>query len=247
MNQLEQALKQLAKTTEGGLPRPEFLARNKAFLMDYFEQKTLKTLGTTSPNISIFRPDLLFSMISQRMMVGAVAMVVIVVSASAAVSSVNALPGETLYGAKLAVEATQARFTSNPAERAKVQMEFAGNRLRELEEVSAIKEDSTGNKEAKRTEQVLRHFSQDIKRAQESLKQAGDPLQVKKAKEELAKKAREYEKKLVDVKVKPGRDVGVAALAEAEEALKEVQEDLPEEQEVEIQSSSELEIGEVGI
>ncbi|MDP3763280.1 MAG: DUF5667 domain-containing protein [bacterium] len=244
MNQLEQELKKLAKTAEGGLPRPEFLARNKSFLMSYLQNKNL---GNAPQGISVFRMDFLFSMISQRMMVGAVAMVVIVISASAAVSSVNALPGEALYATKLAVEATQARFVSNPAERAKVQMEFAGNRLRELEEVSPISEDISGNKEAKRTEEVLRHFSKDIKRAQESLKQAGDPLQVKQAKEELAKKAREYEKKLVDVKVSPGREVGVAALAEAEEALKGVQEDLPEEQEVEIQSSSELQSGEVGI
>ncbi|MBI2551949.1 hypothetical protein HYW17_01445 [Candidatus Uhrbacteria bacterium] len=159
--------------------------------------------------------------------------------ASAAVGSRNALPGETLYGTKLAVDEAKVRFTSNPASRARVQMEIAGNRLRELEKVLPIAGDITGNQESQRTEEVLRHFSKDIKRAQESLKQAGDPLQVKQAKAELAKKAREYEKKLIDVKVKPGREVGIAVLAEAEEALKGVQQDSD--------SAGELENGEVGI
>ena len=128
----------------------------------------------------------------------------------------RALPGQTLYGAKIALEQTHVRFVSNPANRAQVQMELAGRRL---EEAGAL-ESSEGE------EKALRQFSRDIKEAQNTLKQAGDPVQVKAATRELAKKAKEYEEKLSETKSKKPvrmREVDLAAMKEAEDILKEIQ------------------------
>ena len=144
-------------------------------------------------------------------------MVLIVGLGVAAAAAQYALPGQSLYSTKLAIENTGARFVSNPAQRAKVQMEIAGHRLEEVRQGTDSPEQET---------QVLQHFSQAVKEAKQTLKQAGDPLQVEVAQQELNKKAKEYEEKLLQTKItnKANREVGVAAYEEAEQALKDVAE-----------------------
>lgn len=142
------------------------------------------------------------------------------------------LPGEKLYGAKIALEKTHARFVSNPSERAKVQMEFAGRRLEEARFAAP------GS-----APEAIKRFAQDVKAAQEALKQAADPIQAAAAQKELVQKAAEYEIKLQEVKVgRSDRPVEMAAINEAEEALKEVAK-VAEVAEV----AEELENGEVGL
>src|SRR3989344_6037430 len=58
-------------------------------------------------------------------------------SASFAGYARQALPGQTLHGAKIALEQTHVRFVSNPASRAQVQMELAGRRLEEAEALAS--------------------------------------------------------------------------------------------------------------
>lgn len=122
------------------------------------------------------------------------------------------LPGEKLYGAKIALEKTNVRFVSNPSERAKVQMEFAGRRLEEAQRAAPSA-----------APEAIKRFAQDVKAAQAALKQAADPVQAAAAQKELVQKAAEYETKLQQVKVgRSDRPVEMAAINEAEEALREV-------------------------
>ncbi|MBI4135531.1 hypothetical protein HY477_02240 [Candidatus Uhrbacteria bacterium] len=111
--------------------------------------------------------------------------------ASAAIESRNALPGQTLYGAKLAVDEVKVRFTSNPAARAQVQMEIAGHRLREIQEISQTGEEYNG-----RLNEALTRFTRDVGEAKKNLAQAGDPVQVKAVATEIAKKAEKYKQEL---------------------------------------------------
>lgn len=124
----------------------------------------------------------------------------------------EALPGQSLYSTKIALEQTHVRFVSNPSERAKVQMEFAGRRLEEARSASPEQESKT-----------LKRFSKEVKQAKNTLKEAADPLQVEAAAAELSKKAREYQEELFKSKsIKSQRNVDVAAYEEAADALKEV-------------------------
>lgn len=129
----------------------------------------------------------------------------------------QARPGQSLYGAKIALEKTHVRFVSNPASRAQVQMELAGRRLEEAQNAVSVEQEA----------KVLRQFSRDVKEARSTLKQAGDPAQVQAATRELVKKATEYEEKLSETKgKKPAREVDLAAISEAEEALLEIKGEL---------------------
>lgn len=129
----------------------------------------------------------------------------------------QARPGQSLYGAKIALEKTHVRFVSNPANRAQVQMELAGRRLEEAQNAVSVEQEA----------KVLRQFSRDVKEARSTLKQAGDPAQVQAATRELVKKAQEYEEKLSETKSKkPAREVDLAAISEAEEALLEIRGEL---------------------
>lgn len=145
---------------------------------------------------------------------GVALLALVISSAVTATISQRALPGDSLYSAKLALEKTHARFVSNPASRAKVQMEFAGRRLEE----AATAPTAMGAKEA------LQNFSQEVKSAKATLKEAADPLQVEEATYELAKKARQYKEKLQETQVRSTREVDVATLHDAEQALQEAQE-----------------------
>ena len=128
----------------------------------------------------------------------------------------RALPGQTLYGAKIALEQTHARFVSNPADRARVQMEFAGRRLEEAKSVQSQEQ----------VVQAIQRFSKDVKQAKATLKQAADPVQIKAATAEIKEKAQEYKEILQEAKVRPGREVGVAAIEEAEKVLEQVKDEI---------------------
>src|SRR3989338_2209765 len=121
----------------------------------------------------------------------------------------RALPGQPLYGAKIALEQTHARFVSNPADRARVQMEFAGRRLEEAKSVQSQEQ----------VVQAIQRFSKDVK-------QANDPVQIKAATAEIKEKAQEYKEILQEAKVRPGREVWVAAIEEAEKVLEQVKDEI---------------------
>lgn len=145
---------------------------------------------------------------------GMAAFVIFAVSVAGAIAARSALPGQSLYSTKIALEQTHARFVSNPSERAKVQMEFAGRRLEEVRAVTASPEQEGA---------TLKRFSKEVKQAKDTLKEAADPLQVEAASAEITKKARQYQEELLKSKnTKSERTVDVAAYEEASNALKEV-------------------------
>lgn len=171
-------------------------------------------------------------LVSPRLVYAVGILAVVVTGAFSALASQNAMPGDTLYGAKLAVEKAQVRLTSNPAARARVQMEFAGNRLQEAKNIT---KDGTATG---KVDEALSRFAQEVGEATKTLKQASDPVQVKQATTEIAKKANEYKQELgvfaeeqpVE-QYKPGREVKFASLEQVEKALDQASEEeevLPE-------------------
>lgn len=199
-------------------PTSEAQERSQQRVMAYIEQ-SVRT--NSQPKFAYPRLGMMMGFLRYFMpppvAYGTMAIVVFLGIGMAAAASLNALPGQSLYQAKIAMEQTHVRFVSNPAERAKVQMELAGRRLEEVRSSVSSPEQE---------DQVLRHFSKTVKEAKATLKQAGDPLQVEAAQQELNKKAQEYEQKLLETKIanKTNREVGVAAYDEAEQALREVSE-----------------------
>jgi hypothetical protein len=71
----------------------------------------------------------------------------LVVSGGLAVAnaSFSSLPGDSMYPVKLAVERLQLSLATNDAQRAKLQVEFAGRRLEEMTELAALSGDQVSN------------------------------------------------------------------------------------------------------
>lgn len=208
---LEQALNQLKNRPEFGIPDPEFVLRTRQMLMARLQE--LPAVNKVTHVGLISRVSLIVQLlVPPKFAYGMAAFVVFAVSAGAAIAARTALPGQSLYSTKIALEQTHVRFVSNPSERAKVQMEFAGRRLEEARSASPEQESKT-----------LKRFSKEVKQAKNTLKEAADPLQVEAAAAELSKKAREYQEELLKAKsTKSERSVDVAAYEEAADALKEV-------------------------
>ena len=253
---LIQQLKTLRNTPEGGLADAQTKERIFKVVMSQIRPETRK-LGFLTP-FSAFSyfvpPKFVYAM-------GIIAF--LITSGTVASASRNALPGDTLYSAKLAVEKAQVRFTSNPARRAVIQMELAGNRLKEVQQ---IKEE--GGVLNGRAGDALSRFTKDMTEVNGVLKQAGDPEQVKTATNEIAQKVEEYKQELANLvkekqevenkdssgfivppEKKQVRNVDLAAIAKAEEALQgvgAVDNNIEEVKPVE-EKSAELEDGEVGL
>ena len=220
-NQLTKFLQQAkASYDQKYAPSADVIEKSRARVMAYVSAhggKPAKTLGFVDR--LRFYNRFLPSLIPPQLAYGVMAIIVFMGIGLTATAAWRSFPGQSLYSTKLAIENTGARFVSNPAERAKVQMEIAGNRLEEVRQ---------GTDSPEQEVRVLKHFSQSVKEAQATLKQAADPLQVEAAQQELNKKAQEYQEKLLQTKLanKVNREVGVAAYEEAEQALKDVTDDV---------------------
>lgn len=102
----------------------------------------------------------------------AVAVMIILVLAGGTVVSIkaseNAKPGDSLYIAKMISEQTRASLTFNEKDKAKLNVEFAGNRVKELTQVlsapSQNKEEQT-----KHVEQLANNFKQELSEARDRL------------------------------------------------------------------------------
>lgn len=168
----------------------------------------------------------------------------------------SALPGQSLYGAKIALEKTHVRFVSNPATRAKVQMEFAGNRLKEARAVAETASDTNQNVEV-----ALNRFTKEVQEATRALKAASDPVQVKATATVFSEKVQEYKQELQQISGQRAakRTVELAAVKEAEEVLSLAEQEVAEEKQIEQESAAapaledeavkddELKEGEVGL
>lgn len=242
-------LKALSNTPEGGMTDTQTKERIFKVLTARIAPTPIRSLGHIGL-ISLMR-----SFAPPRFVYALSIFVFLTASGAVAMASRNALPGDTLYGAKLAVEKTQVRFTSNPASRAKIQMELAGNRLKE---VRMIKQE--GGVPNGRMDDALTRFAKDVNEATDVLKQAADPAQVKAAASEIVQKAAQYKEELADLgqeetqsvettstviekgenpsttqspedsvaplPKKRTRIVGMAAIEQAEQALQNTQESL---------------------
>lgn len=273
---LEQELRKLKNSAEGGLPRPDFAQSLKVILLSEIQRGVGQELpknigicelvkGSFAPLKYLFSPSFAYGFAILFLGMG-----VTVVAAAAR----SALPGEALYGTKLAVEKTQVRMVSNPASRARIQMEFAGNRLKEAKAITEQNVPANG-----RMDQTLTRFAKDVEEATKALKQAADPVQIKETGSELVKRAAQYKQELEETRAilgktesahpvkelpddssvrpidqvilekKPARQVGLAAIEHAEKALEEVEEIANKEadQEDQVEETGALEEGEVGL
>ncbi len=179
-------LKALRNTPEGGMPQAGVQERNWSLLLSHIQSKSAQpqTLGLLA-KFGIFQ-----YLVAPRLVYSVMVIFLFLATGAAAFSSRGALPGEALYPAKLVVEGAKVRFTSNPASRARVQMEIAGERLREVQEITKTEEYNG------RLNEALTRFTRDVGEAKKNLAQAGDPAQVKAVASEIAKKAEEYKQEL---------------------------------------------------
>ncbi|MFN2557262.1 MAG: diguanylate cyclase domain-containing protein [Nitriliruptorales bacterium] len=96
-----------------------------------------------------------------------VLMLALVVSPTATVfAATNATPGETLYSAKLKLEAVQLTLTMNPLREAALHLEFANRRLTELTELLAA-----GNPKPELVEAVSQNLREHVESAVKELNQ----------------------------------------------------------------------------
>ena len=209
---LETKLKELQHSKEGGIPDSNFVTRNRAMLLAHIGRE--QEGSPTSLPGSIFRRMGVFQyFVSPRLVYIVATFVVFFATGTLATVSRSALPGEALYGPKRAFEKTHVRLVSNPAERARVQMEIAGRRLEEARLASP-----------EQAVKALANFSKDVQEVKATLKQASDPAQIEEASQRIVEKAQEYSQKLQDAPIRSRRQVGVATVAieEAEKALQAV-------------------------
>ncbi len=207
-------LQSLRETPVWQKPAPESLEQGLAMFRVSIGKTTVQKPSFGFGRQLIAKLSFVQLLVPPKFAYGMAAFVVFAVSAGAALAARSALPGQSLYSAKIALEQTHARFVSNPSERAKVQMDFAGRRLEEARASSVTPEQES---------KTLKRFSKEVKQAKDTLKEAADPLQAEAAATELSKKARKYQEELLKAKnIKSDRSVDVAAYEEASDVLKEV-------------------------
>jgi len=177
-------------------PAPEEAEKSRGYVLAYIMAhggQPARKLGFAERfNINTY---ILRYLVPPQFVYGFAVLLLLAAGGALAAVSRNALPGERFYPAKLAIEKTQMRFVSNPAERAKVQMDMAGNRLREIRTITERSGEPDGQ-----VEKALNHFVQDVQGARNNLRQAGDPQQVRVAASEMARRAVQYMQELEQTK-----------------------------------------------
>lgn len=196
--ELIRQLKALKGTPDAGTPTSAEVERMHGVIMARIGGVSKQSVQPQGFAVSFgFYARLIQSLVPARFAYAIGVFVLLAASGVVVAASRGALPGDSLYGAKIAFEKTQVRFTSNPATRARVQMEFAGNRLREIQTIQG--QTSQGEPNG-RVDEALTRFAKDVQEAAKTLKEAGDPVQVQAATEELKKKAAEYTQELAQTK-----------------------------------------------
>jgi hypothetical protein len=131
-------------------------------------------LGETKPGffeavIEIFSVNFLV-FIKQPAVVTVVLIMAVLFGGSAAgmIASRNAMPGDSLYIAKIISEKTRSTMTFNETDKAKLGVEFAGNRAKELSEVLAEPDNASQDKEQKVAE-LSDNFKKEINQVKNRL------------------------------------------------------------------------------
>jgi len=86
-------------------------------------------------------------------------------------ASFDSLPGDTMYPIKLSIEHLQLSFAADDAQRAKLQVEFAGRRLEEMTELAALTGDQVSN-----IQYAMNQFRQETQAIQNELTQDSTDL-----------------------------------------------------------------------
>lgn len=165
------AIKQLKNFSAAGNPSEEFVKRNREILMMQVKNSTTEM----RPQFSIGYAKRLFESVlphgfykfAVKPLVTAVVTLAVAAGSWAATfsASYESLPGDTLYGVKLAAEKTQLTLTPSSG-KASLNVEFANRRL---EEIAKIAGTSSINNKDQRTKRAVENFKFHITAVKDSL------------------------------------------------------------------------------
>ena len=169
--ELIQSLKQLKSNESAGTPRRDFVAKNREILM-------MQIKNSSAPAEKPFSAVYFWRMAESvmptnvfRFVVRPVAMSLLVFGvafgswAATVSASYDSLPGDTLYGLKMAAEKAQMSLTSGD-DKPSLQAELAGRRL---EEMAKIAERADVNNKEERTMQAVANFQVQVKAVKTTL------------------------------------------------------------------------------
>jgi|GEM_PF-1983560 hypothetical protein len=198
-------LKLLKYLRVGGEPSRDFVARNREILMMQVknafnaEHREASRFGLAELRqfASTLVPVNLNRYVFRQVLVGCLALSVVMSGWVASVSaSANSIPGDTLYSLKIATERARLALVSDKDNRAKLQVEFAGRRLKE---VSKIAENQMPEKE-KRAQMAILNFKNQMNSVSASLEEvkiSESPVKVAEVAKIIDRKSSEYHDVLV--------------------------------------------------
>jgi len=127
------------------------------------KQSNLKTIWET------IMPGKIFMSMAKPVWVTSLASILILIIGIGGVyASKNSKPGDSLYIAKIISEKAQFAITFNEKEKAKLGLEFATNRAKEITQVLEESKESEDNKD-KKVEQLTQNFKKEINQVKDRL------------------------------------------------------------------------------
>lgn len=204
------AIKQLKNLSAAGNPSEEFVKRNREILMMQVKNSTTEmrpqfSIGYAKRLFESVLPQGFYKFAVKPLVTAVVTLAVAAGSWAATFSaSYESLPGDTLYGVKLAAEKTQLTLTPSSG-KASLNVEFANRRLEEIAKIAGA---SSINNKDQRTKRAVENFKFHITAVKDSLGvlQKGGEKAVEMA-EMVDRKAQEYGATLQKMKEDASSDV----------------------------------------
>ncbi len=143
--------------------------------------------------------------------------------ASATNASMNALPGARYYSLKLSLEKAQMTLAFSPAQKAKLQVEFASRRLEEMVELTA----TSFEQDSSAVLLAVRQFKKEVQNIRSDLKVETQTSAQTQLAKEIGRKTTEYKVTVADSSAHSSEDVKEEAI-EVQALLEEAEDEAVE-------------------
>lgn len=204
-----QNLKQLKNSGSAGAPGRDFVAKNREILMMQIKNSSAPAEKPFSA-VYFWRmmesvvPENLLRFVIRPVVLGLLVFGAAFGSWAATVSaSYNSLPGDTLYGLKLAAEKAQLSLTSGD-NKPSLQAEFAGRRL---EEMAKIAERTDMENKEEKTMKAMANFQEHVKAVKTTLENMKDGEKAAEVAQMVDRKAAEFSSALDKAKENVSEDI----------------------------------------
>lgn len=203
--ELIQSIKQLKNDKPAGAPSRDFLAKNREILMMQIKNNSAPA---ERPFSAVYFMRMARSMMPENIfqfVVKPIALCILVFGAAMGswAASYDSLPGDALYGLKIAAEKAQLTLTPGDG-KISLQTELAGRRL---DEIAKIAEQPSVNNKDERTKQAVANFQEHVKAVKITLEKIDDGGKAAEAAQMVDRKTTEFVTALDEAKKNVSEDV----------------------------------------